>query len=230
MQPQNMEPPGHTIHKGDTEFHLEITETDRVSTFTGLDDYDALFAVKHGRGALDPVPIVGDQVLTTSLGAPTPKAGPILAHPMECMMSTHNGTEKDGSQIPPPSSTIIGEGATVFTDMTETILDTLDRQVKTSTTTHLNRESLLQEEQKEMIQNKKPQVLTQTEVYPDLFLPVRENYRISDRFRGYLDHMSADNNPMVLVELNNLSFKYGTSIYAVDRINGTMCGKFSMGL
>ena len=69
----------------------------------------------------------------------------------------------------------------------------------------------------------------QTEVYPDLFLPIRENYRISDRFRGYLDHMSADNNPMVLVELNNLSIRYGTSIYAVNRINGTMYGKFSMG-
>ena len=151
----NMEPPGHTIHKGDTEFHSENTETDRVSTFTGLDDYDALFAVKHGRGALDPIPIVGDQVLTTPLGAPTPKAGPILTHPMECMMSTHDGTEKDGLQIPPPSSAIIGEGAAVFTDMTETILDILDRQVKTSTSTHLNRESLPQEEQKEMIPNKK---------------------------------------------------------------------------
>ena len=34
---------------------------------------------------------------------------------------------------------------------------------------------------------------------------------------------------MVLVELNNLSYKYGTSIYAVDRVNGTMYGKFSMG-
>ena len=62
-----------------------------------------------------------------------------------------------------------------------------------------------------------------------MFLPVRENYRISDRFRGYSDYMSADNNPMVLVELNNLSIRYGTSIYAVDRVNGTMYGKFSMG-
>ena len=34
---------------------------------------------------------------------------------------------------------------------------------------------------------------------------------------------------MVLVELNNLSYRYGTSIYAVDRINGTMYGKFSVG-
>ena len=34
---------------------------------------------------------------------------------------------------------------------------------------------------------------------------------------------------MVLVELDNLSYKYGTSIYAVDRVNGTMYSKFSMG-
>ena len=34
---------------------------------------------------------------------------------------------------------------------------------------------------------------------------------------------------MVLVELNNLSYWYGMSIYAVDRVNGTMYGKFSVG-
>ena len=41
--------------------------------------------------------------------------------------------------------------------------------------------------------------------------------------------MSADNNPMILVELTGLSYRYGTSIYAVDRVNGTMYGKFSVG-
>ena len=65
--------------------------------------------------------------------------------------------------------------------------------------------------------------------YPDLFLPVAENYRISDCFYGNLDSLSADNNPMVLVELKNLSYRYGTSIYAVGRVNGTMYGKFSVG-
>ena len=34
---------------------------------------------------------------------------------------------------------------------------------------------------------------------------------------------------MVLVELNNLSHRYRTSLYAVNRVNGTMYGKFSMG-
>ena len=67
------------------------------------------------------------------------------------------------------------------------------------------------------------------EMYPDLFLPVAENHRINDRFCGYSDSLSADNNPMVLVELKSLSHQYGTSIYAVDRVNGTMDGKFSVG-
>ena len=80
-----------------------------------------------------------------------------------------------------------------------------------------------------MAKSKEPKASPQKEGYPDLFLPVMENYRISDRFHGYLDSLSADNNPMVLVELNNLSYRYGTSIYAVDRVNGTMYGKFSVG-
>ena len=67
------------------------------------------------------------------------------------------------------------------------------------------------------------------EKYPDLFLPVAENYRISDHFCRYLDSLSADNNPLVLVKLKSLSYRYGTSIYAVDRVNGTMYGKFSVG-
>ena len=29
--------------------------------------------------------------------------------------------------------------------------------------------------------------------------------------------------------LKNLSYRYGTSVYAVDRVNGTMYGKFSVG-
>ena len=41
--------------------------------------------------------------------------------------------------------------------------------------------------------------------------------------------MSADNNLMVLVELIGLSYRCGTTIYEVDRVNGTMYGKFSMG-
>ena len=63
--------------------------------------------------------------------------------------------------------------------------------------------------------------------YPDLYLPVTENYKISDKFCGYMDSMSTDNNPMILVELTGLSYRYGPTIYAVDRVNGTMYGRFS---
>ena len=52
--------------------------------------------------------------------------------------------------------------------------------------------------------------------YPDLYPPVAENYKISDKFYGYMDSMSADNNPMILLQLTGLSYRYGTTIYAMD--------------
>ena len=65
--------------------------------------------------------------------------------------------------------------------------------------------------------------------YPDVYLPFAENYKISNKFYGYTDSMFADGNPMILVELTALSYRYGTTIYAVDQVNGTMYGKFSVG-
>ena len=43
-----------------------------------------------------------------------------------------------------------------------------------------------------------------------------------------MDSITTDNNPMVLVELMVLSYRYGTTVYAVDRVNGTMYAKFSV--
>ena len=237
-----VDPSEHTINIGGTDYHSEITETDRISTFTGLDDYDILFAARHGRGALDPVPKVGEQMTTTSLGIPPPMAGPELINPMERMMPIHGeaqpGKREQVSLTPEtlklrvvsPSSEIIGEGAAIFTDMTETILDILDKQVATSPSSQQRLKRLSSNDnQKEVVKSKEPKASTQKEDYPDLFLPIMENYRISDCFHGYLDSLFADNNPMVLVELNNLSYRYGMSIYAVDMVNGTMYGKFSVG-
>ena len=34
---------------------------------------------------------------------------------------------------------------------------------------------------------------------------------------------------MILVGLTGLSYRYGTTIYAADRVNGTMYGKCSVG-
>ena len=85
----DMDPSEHTVNIGGIDYNSEITETDRVSTFTGLDDYDTLFAGRHGRGALDPVPKVGEQITMTPLGIPPPMAGPELINPMERVMPIH---------------------------------------------------------------------------------------------------------------------------------------------
>ena len=114
--------------------------------------------------------------------------------------------------------------------MTERILNVLDKQVAMSPDSQQQVKGLsLNDNQIKGMQGKEPKSSTQKEDYPDLFLPVVENYRISDRFHGYSDSLSTDNNPMVLIELNNLSYRYGTSIYAVDRVNGAMYGKFRGG-
>ena len=114
--------------------------------------------------------------------------------------------------------------------MMETILNVLDKQVAVSPNSQQQVKGLSSDDNHiKGMQGKEPKSSIQKEGYPDLFLPVVENYRISDHFHGYLDSLSTDNNPMVLVELNNLSYRYGTSIYAVDRVNCTMYGKFSVG-
>ena len=237
-----VDPSENTINIGGTDYHSEITETDRVSTLTGLDDYDMLFATRHGRGALDPVPRVGEQITATSLGISPTMAGPELINPMERVMPIHGGVhpgqreqvshtpETLKLQVVSSSSEIIGEGAAIFTDMTEMILDILEKQVVMSPSSQQHTEGLpSNDNQKEVVKSKEPKASPQKEDYPDLFLSIMENYRISDHFCGYLDSLSADNNPMVLVELNNLSYRYGMCIYAVDRVNGTMHGKFSVG-
>ena len=113
--------------------------------------------------------------------------------------------------------------------MMETILDTFDCQVAMAPDPQQSKGLLSIDNQIKEMQGWKPMTSNQKESYPDLFLPVAENYRISDCFCGYSDSLFADNNPMVLLELKNLSCQYGTSMYAVDRVNETMYGKFSVG-
>ena len=162
--------------------------------------------------------------------------GPELIDSMVKSLPVHDDAnlhqrEQMGSCAVSPKSDIIGEGAAIFTDMTETILDALDKQVIVSPGS--KPKDIPHKDDQEIIdpstQDIRPETFTQKEDYPDLFLPIRENYRISDRFHGYAESLSVDNNPMVLVELNNLSYRYGTLLYAVDRVNGKMYSKFSIG-
>ena len=50
-----------------------------------------LFAARHGRGALDPTPKVGEQITTRLFRYNTPPmAGPELINPMERVMPIHD--------------------------------------------------------------------------------------------------------------------------------------------
>ena len=127
----------HTINIGGTDYHSEITKTDRVSTFTGLDDYDTLFAARHGRGALDPEPKTSETKAAVSMSISIPMVGPELINPMEKTLPVYDDAnlhqrEQMQPQMTSPRSEIIGEGAAIFTDMTEMILDILDKKVITS--------------------------------------------------------------------------------------------------
>ena len=131
------------INIGGTDYHPTISETDRVSTYTGLDDYDTLFAARHGRGALDPVPRMSEQmIMTTSVGITPPTASMgLMVNPLERVMPAHDiahSSQREQVSIPKdflqhrvvsPSSEITGEGAAIFTNMTETILNALDQQI-----------------------------------------------------------------------------------------------------
>ena len=237
--PPYVNPLEQTINIDGTDYHPNASEMDRVSTNTGLDDYDTLFAARHGRGALDPIPRMSEQIkMTTYMGITPPTASRgLMINPLKWVTPAHSSQREQASipkdslkhRVVSPSSKIIGEGAAIFTDMTETILDALDQQMVMTPDTQQTKGLSPPDNQMKGIQGRNPTTSNQKESYPDLFLPVVENYRISDHFCGYLDSLSADNNPMVLVELKNLSYRYGTSMYAVDRVNGTMYGKFSVG-
>ena len=98
---------------------------------------------------------------------------------------------------------IIGEGAAIFTDMTETMLTALDQQMALSSKAQKPEGSLTDNvlTPRQIVGSSnigefktRSQTANETkDTYPDLYLPVTENYKISDRFYGYMDSMSADN-------------------------------------
>ena len=215
-----MNPLEQTINVSGTDYHPNASEIDRISTYTGLDDYDTLFAARHGREALDPIPRTSEQMrMTTSMGITPPTMNPgLMVDPLERVPPTHDtahSSQRGQVSIPKDpvkhgvvstSSEIIGEGAAVFTDMMEMILETLDHQVAMAPGTQQSKGLLPVDNQIKEMQSRKPMTSDQKERYPDLFLPIAENYRVSDCFHGNLDSLSADNNPMVLVELKSLSY------------------------
>ena len=111
-------------------------------TYTGLDDYDTLFEARHGRGALEQVPRMGEEKYISSMGVASHMLGTGVGvqskdkeksvvdieplHQNDCVpMMIDPLTNRMVSS----SSDIIGEGATIFTDMTEIMLAMLDQQL-----------------------------------------------------------------------------------------------------
>ena len=89
-----------------------VSELDRVSTYTGLDDYDTLFAARHGRRALDQAPRMNEQMIMTSslMVNPLDKVKPTNAiehsSQRECASMTKDPLKH---RVVSPSSEIIGE-------------------------------------------------------------------------------------------------------------------------
>ena len=127
-------------------------DQDRLSTYTSLDDYDAMFKARHGKGAIDNMTVTGEKISFTSpVIILTPAVCmSVTENPMPGTLSKHtpSGVYSLPSQqgqasvgesyhfsaqhdvIPPVGvGHILGEGATVFTDMTKTMLAALDKQM-----------------------------------------------------------------------------------------------------
>ena len=135
------------VPSGGIKYHPVVTDSDRLSTYMGLDDYDTLFEARHGRGALNHVPRSSGEVVITSFIGITPTTlntgmidvGPSFNNgPPHPDQREHDPMSTDPSVmghrvVSPSSGHIIGEGAAIFTDMTETMLTALDQQMALST-------------------------------------------------------------------------------------------------
>ena len=128
------------------EYNPEVFEQERLSTYTGLDDYDTLFEARHVRRAVDNMPKSGERTLAaSSMGMPPTTSSEGMTENL--MVGARPKHTPDSRHLPPnqrghvsvreiPSTTehrvvspvstghILGEGAVIFTDMTETMLTT----------------------------------------------------------------------------------------------------------
>ena len=135
-------------------YNPEVFEQERLSTYTGLDNYDTLFEARHGRGAIDNMPKSGEKALVaSSMGMPTTTSS--VAMTENLMVGARPQHTPDSGHLPPnqrghvsvrevPSTTEhrvvspintghkLGEGAAIFTDKTETMLTALDQPMALS--------------------------------------------------------------------------------------------------
>ena len=134
------------LPSGGIGYHPVISEPDKLYTYTGLNDYDTLFEARHGRGVLDNMPKSGEEAIATpSIGmTPVTLSARMTENPMVRIRPTPDSRQLHPSgknmflqvhvveqRVVSPVSTghITGEGAAIFTDLTETMLTTLDQQM-----------------------------------------------------------------------------------------------------
>ena len=122
------------------EYNTRIEDQDKLSTFTSLDDNDTLFEARHGRGAIDSIPISGERVpaispvaipiLTPSKGVTKnimtgarPKHTPDGEYPFPSQRSSASVRKENQPPTehrvisPVGTGHILGEGAVIFIDM-----------------------------------------------------------------------------------------------------------------
>ena len=146
IPPRQVNPWETTELPGGIGYNPVASEIGRVSTYTILDDYDTLFEARHGRGALDHVPRKSEEiVITSSMGiTSTTLSVGLMVNPLDKVKPAvdieHTSQREHVSMTTDPlkhrvvslSSDIIGEGAAIFTNMTETMLTALDQQMAMS--------------------------------------------------------------------------------------------------
>ena len=216
------------------EYDLRGIDQDKLSTYTRLDDYDAMFEARHGRGTIDNMTVANEKVSVTSpVMVPTPAitmgvtenliTESVSKHIPSGVYSLSNQQGQASAEevyhfpaehdvIPPVGvGHILGEGATIFTDMTETMLAALDKQmalpdtVQKSVSSSLNNflvsgpissQSEVRQDVPDInatqpntssISTQRPKTIPISSTkgedkYPDLYLPVAENYRIGNKF------------------------------------------------
>ena len=127
------------------EYNPGVFEQDRLSTYTGLDDYQTLFEARHGRGAIHSMSKSDEGALVaSSMVMPTTTSSVGMTENL--MVGTRPKHTPDNRHLPPnqrghvsvreiPSTTehrivspmstghILGEGAGIFTDMTRDYVD-----------------------------------------------------------------------------------------------------------
>ena len=67
-------------------------------------------------------------------------------------------------------------------------------------------------------------------VYHDYYLPVTGNIQISQAFYDNIEVISLASNAMTLLSLPELSVQFGTPIYGIDHVNGTLHATYSRGI